>query len=181
MFLSLKQLLFYQSLIPVTFAGLIKINRTDLTMKHLFLSLSLLCLSTCAFGQLQKLLHQTFELGTATQISLDLYGEYEIQVWAGNTILTETTIKLYDASPGILNHFVEKGRYDIKSQLTSDALKLTSEDKERSPIKTNKKEEEGKVSFEEVKLRLFMPDTFKKTGENTWSKPEEEEKSGDNK
>ena len=142
-------------------------------MRQIILSLSFLLLSTCAWGQLQKLIHQTFELDDASQVDLDLYGEYEVQEWAGNTILTETTIKLYDASPGILNHFVEKGRYNIKSEFAGEQLKLISADKERSPIKTNK--EEGTEAFEEIKLRVFIPDILKKIGESTWIKPEPEE------
>ncbi len=65
-------------------------------------------------AQLQKVLHRPFEVDSARVIVLDLYGEYEVQPWAGDNILVEMTVKLYQASDGLLKHFIEKEkRYEM--------------------------------------------------------------------
>ncbi len=122
-----------------------------------------------ASAQLEKVLHQTFELSDSiTSVSLNIYGDYEFQKWSSNTIMVETSIELYDASPSILNHFVKKGRYDLVFAAKGAMLNLDSKDLERTAIKTrvkNKKnknsdEIETKQCFEIVKVRVFIPDSF---------------------
>lgn len=119
-----------------------------------------------ALGQLQKILHQTFEVDSFAVIQLDVYGEYQVELWAGNNIMTETSIKLYQASEGILNHLVEAKRYDLETEKEGQLIKLFSVDKERPPIKTHK----GECS-EVINLRIFVPDSFGKTAEHSWSRP----------
>ena len=73
-------------------------------------------------AQLEKVLHQSFDLDGVNSINLELYGEYEIEKWAGNSILTETSVQIYDATPGIFKHFVEKDkRYGIEANLTDES------------------------------------------------------------
>ena len=107
-------------------------------------------------AQLEKILHQSFDLTSINNITLDLYGEYEIEKWAGNSILTETTVQVYDASIGIFKHFVENGRYGIEANLENELITLTSKDKERTAIRTKKGE-----CYEFIKVRIFVPDDFK--------------------
>ena len=45
-----------------------------------------------ASAQLTKVLHQTFEIDSVENVSISVVGEYEIEKWAGNNILTETKI-----------------------------------------------------------------------------------------
>lgn len=130
------------------------------------ISFFILCLFTFsnAQAQLEEVMHQTFEVGDMDGISLDLVGEYAIEKWAGNTIMTETKVKLYDASPAILNHFVNKDkRYEILADTLSSRLVLSSFDKERKPIRRSKETE----CFEEVNVRIFVPDTFEMTSDST--------------
>ncbi len=124
-------------------------------MKLSFLSLLFFLSSTVVSAQISKILHQTFEIGEVAEIQLNLVGEYEIEKWAGNTILTETKIELYDASPGIFNHFVEVGRYDIEGEINETTAQLASKDTERQAIRTR----EGEC-FEIIKVKIFVPDTF---------------------
>jgi len=111
---------------------------------------------TFSFGQLEKTLHQTFEIGEVSTISLDLHGEYEIVLWASNNVMTETKIELYESSPSILNHFIEKDkRYLIESDTSGSSLVLRSHDKKRPPIRTRNGE-----CFEIVRLKIFVPEKF---------------------
>lgn len=110
----------------------------------------------CASAQLEKVLHQTFELGEAERINLDLKGEYKIELWAGNTVMTETQIRLTDASPAILKHFIEKAkRYDVVLENENSTARFYSHDKERREIKSK-----YGLCYEEVNLRIFVPDSF---------------------
>jgi len=126
-------------------------------------------------AQLQKVLHRPFETDSAQVIVLDLYGEYEVQPWAGDNILVEMTVKLYQASDGLLKHFIEKEkRYEMDSSLEGDVFKLVSKDKKREPIKTTHGE-----CFETVAVRIFLPDRFDPDGEHRWKRkpaPAEAEK-----
>lgn len=123
--------------------------------------IALLCLPLLANAQTEKVLHETFELGELSTIRLNLYGEYQIEFWAGNNILAETQIQLYDGPPHVLDFFItEQRRYEITSATEGDALTLVSTDTKRPPIRYK-----GKDCFEQAKLRLFIPDSFEKAGE----------------
>lgn len=111
-----------------------------------------------ASAQLTKVLHQTFEVDSVDKITLSLVGEYEVEKWAGNTILTETKIEIYDASPGIFKFFIEeKGRYDIVAEIDGMTASLFSNDSERKTIKNKENDTE---CFELIKLKIFVPDDF---------------------
>lgn len=114
-------------------------------------------------AQLEKILHQSFELNEINNINLDLNGEIEIEKWAGNSILTETTIQVYDATPGIFKHFIENGRYAIEANTEIEgSIAIGSKDKERRAIRTKKGE-----CYEFVKIRLFVPDDFEVVDEKS--------------
>lgn len=143
-----------------------------------FIAEALVCLlvlcSAPSFGQLQKVFHQTIALEDISDVQMDLYGDYTVEAWAGDNILIETNVKLYQASDAILNFFIEQGRYAIESD-TSNAttLRLFSKDKERRTIKTRNGE-----CFEVVENRIYLPDDFTKSGDHGWvrTKREDEEK-----
>lgn len=124
-------------------------------------------------GQHQKVLHQSFHLDSLQEVTLSLHDKYQVEPWAGDAVLFETTVKLYDATSGILEYLIENDRYKIEADtnLATFGLSLFSVDKERRIIKTKKGE-----CFEEVEVRVFLPDNFVKTDTHTWKKPEEEKK-----
>jgi len=126
-------------------------------MKKLIpLLMSFLFFALNAEAQLQKILHQSFDIEEVNSISLDLYGEYEIEKWAGNTILTETHIQLYDATPSILRFFVEQGRYQIEGSASNEtSFSMVSKDKVRKSLKTK----EGEC-YEFIKVRILVPEDF---------------------
>lgn len=124
-------------------------------------------------GQIHKSLHKIYTLeDSITSISFDIFeqDEKEVVQWAGNTLMTETKIQLFNASKGILNHFVEQGRFEIELIVEGTDLKIVSKDKERQAIKTT-----SGVSSEIVNVRFFVPEDFEKVNDNLWMKKIEEE------
>ncbi|HMR44108.1 MAG TPA: hypothetical protein PKC40_09750 [Saprospiraceae bacterium] len=107
-------------------------------------------------AQLEKTIHQTFELNQPTSISLEIKGDYELVSWSGDHILTETNIELYDATEGILQHYLKAGRYEVLADTSvATQFKLYSKDQERRVLRTKRGE-----CFEVVKMKIFVPETF---------------------
>lgn len=132
-------------------------------MKFLMATLLAIFLCNSSYAQLEKIVHQTFEVGENQSISLDLVGEVSVVPWAGNNVMVETHIQLYDASPSILRHFLEKEkRYSIEMTSTNSELTLFSFDKERKDIRTK----QG-VCTEIVKVKVFIPEEFEKQNDST--------------
>lgn len=129
-----------------------------------------------AFAQIHQSLHKIYTLeDSITSISFEIFeqDEREVVQWAGNTMMTETKIQLFNASKGILNHFIENGRFEIELVVEGTDLKIISKDMERPAIKTTKG-----VSSEIVSIRFFVPEDFEKANDNLWVKKvkaEEEE------
>ncbi|MCU0348860.1 MAG: hypothetical protein MUC59_18105 [Saprospiraceae bacterium] len=126
-----------------------------------------------SFAQLEKTLHQTFSLDDRTTILLDLYGQYTIVPWAGNNVLVETQVKLYNSTGSVLKHFIEKDlRYQIDADTTtSSTLTLVSHDKKRASLRTKT----GAESTEVIETRVFVPDSFVVRDEKTLVKAETKE------
>lgn len=124
--------------------------------------------STSINAQLEKVIHQTFEIEDVSRINLDFVEDYAVEViiWAGNNIMTETQIHLYGASSAILKHFIEKEkRYELVLDNTDGIVDLYNFDKERKAIRTKNGE-----CIEQVKLRIFVPDHFESINDSTLSK-----------
>ncbi|MCB0661409.1 MAG: hypothetical protein KDC24_01615 [Saprospiraceae bacterium] len=111
--------------------------------------------SFSGYSQLEKTIHQTFAVDKEPNIQLDIYGDYELIPWAGDHILTETNIQLYEASEGILEHFLKIGRYEMVIDSTEGRFSLVSKDKERRSVKTSKGE-----CYEFVNTKVFVPDAY---------------------
>lgn len=132
-------------------------------MKPLVTSLFIVFSFCSAFGQLGKTIHQTFEVGESKSIALQVLGDVTIVPWAGNTIMTETKVELYDASPSILKHFLEvERRYEIEASDSTANLQLRSFDQERKEIRTR-----NGVCPEIVHVKIFVPEEFVKQDEQT--------------
>lgn len=123
-----------------------------------------------SFAQTGTVIHQTFQVDSINELTLDLYqNDYQLEFWAGNTILTETKVKLYNAPEHVLEFFVEEQqRYKINDTLmTEKALHLVSNNKVRKPF-----EYRGTSCSEIVEVRLFIPDVFQMIEENTYTRNE---------
>lgn len=125
-----------------------------------------------ARAQLKKTLHQTFEVPDSTAyLVFGLYAgdTYTIEPWAGNNIMTEAQVSVYSSTQPVFDHLVENGRYGFEAKEGRDTLSLSSTDLKRLAIRAA-----GMQAFEEVSVRIFIPDSFKKAGDYVYSRPKPE-------
>lgn len=122
-----------------------------------FLGLSLL--SIRASAQMERTVYQVFEVDSIQTVTLDIVGfTYpELHVWAGNSIMTEANIQVWDASPEIVNYLIEQGRYAFDSEKTTDALRVFTKVRKREDIKLP-----GmlKKCVEQTTIKVFVPDIY---------------------
>lgn len=125
------------------------------------------------WSQAQKILNSTVELNSAiTTIKTDITGNFVgIETWPGNHVLLETKIELHGVSDGVLNHYMKEGRYAIIDTIQGNTLSLISQQKVRKTIKTKG----GSECLERIHYRILIPESFKSTEKNTWTRPPEEE------
>ncbi|MBI1224046.1 MAG: hypothetical protein GC192_02305 [Bacteroidetes bacterium] len=91
-------------------------------------------------------------------VQFDLYGTYTLVPWAGNNILVETKIQLFNSSASILKHFVEKDqRYLIEEDTTNNGiLRLFSHDMKRATLRSKS----GVTSTEEIETKIYIPEKY---------------------
>ncbi len=140
----------------------------DINMKFLpfLVSVLFLFLDEAAHAQLEKTIHQTFEIGASEEIKLDLYGEYEVISWAGNFIMTETKIEIFNATSYIFNYLIDRqNRYLVESNQADGTFHLYSHDKKREVIRTKSGDCEEKIL-----MKVFIPEKFITDGSLTYVK-----------
>lgn len=117
-----------------------------------------LCFSNPVQAQMVRTLYQMFEVDSVKTIQLEISDIYEINTWAGNSVLIETTIKLGNGSPEILDFLIKKGRYDVAidtSMKESVRLYTKMPDRDKNKLKTPA----GEVT-EIPEAKIFVPDSF---------------------
>lgn len=111
-------------------------------------------------AQMERTMYQVFEIDSAQVIDFEVMGEYEVIPWAGNSILVETNIQIWDASKEILAHLIKEGRYDLATDSTtgphSREVRIFTKNTERKPIKRL----DGQKCLEIPVTKIFVPDTF---------------------
>lgn len=108
-------------------------------------------------AQMERTIYQVFQIDSVETIQLDMLGTYELHYWAGSSVLLETNIQIWHASPEILNYFIKEGRYAVDADtLSPTTLRLYTRDRERNPIKNKDRIE----CVELATARLFIPDSF---------------------
>lgn len=127
----------------------------------------MLCASTALTAQVvvRNSMHETFPLKAAKAVQLDLVGEYEVDFWAGSTVLVETAVELENAGEHVLEFFTKQGRYAIDSEYSDDGktLILRARDKKRPPIRTKQGE-----CLELTEVKILLPENFVPQGTDTW-------------
>ncbi len=121
----------------------------------LFPIFAVLLASTGLFGQIERSFYQSYEVDSVQRINLNLPEDFELYEWAGNTILVETHIQLFDATPTLLDFFVKQKRYEMAVTKTPEAIELAPFLADRKPIRTSRGE-----CTEVVSVKVFVPDTF---------------------
>lgn len=130
-------------------------------MLRSWILLSLLLLSsTGIFAQMERTMYQVFEVDSAQTVQFEVAGEYQVEEWAGNSILVETTVQLWDANKEILGHLIKEGRYDLVTDSTSDPnpkqVRIYTKHIDRKPLKRR----DGEKCLEIAVTKIFVPDTF---------------------
>ncbi|HHH50245.1 MAG TPA: hypothetical protein ENK52_04625 [Saprospiraceae bacterium] len=125
-------------------------------MKAYAIVIACLLFSGVGSAQVEKILHATFDVDTLEALSFDITGEYVIEKWAGNMILIETVVKLYDANSNVLKFFIKEGRYDLELKMENGISSLSSKNNRSHPIKTSKGE-----CVEETFIKVLIPENFK--------------------
>jgi len=135
--------------------------------KIIGLTLLIIALNTTLQAQLQRVMHQTFETAGTDGVQLQLVGDITVESWAGNLIMTETTVQLQNASPSIFDHFIEMGRYEVLEMRAKEdsTLKLVSKDPVRPKVKSSRGE-----FRETVQVRVFMPEFFESASDSLWTR-----------
>lgn len=126
------------------------------TLKSTFLFLVFVLATTSARAQMERTIYQVFTVDSISAINLDLAGLYEVHAWAGSNVLVETNIQIWHASPEILKHLIEKGRYDVVADTLSDTeITIKTKERDRKPLKFQNVE-----CTEIATAKVFVPDTF---------------------
>ncbi|MBN8680018.1 MAG: hypothetical protein J0M29_17445 [Chitinophagales bacterium] len=120
----------------------------------------ILLFAICANAQMERTMYQVFEIDSAQTVQFEIAGEYQVAEWAGNSILVETTVQLWDANKEILGHLIKEGRYDLVTDSTSDPhprqVRIYTKYIDRKPLKRR----DGQKCLEIAVTKIFVPDTF---------------------
>lgn len=126
-------------------------------------SLLFLCLLACSsnvVAQMERTMYQVFEVDSAQTVKFEVAGEYQVLEWAGNSILIETNVQIWDASREILGYLIKDGRYDLATDSTAGPnpkhMRIFTKHLERKPIKRP----DGQKCLEIAVTKIFVPDTF---------------------
>ena len=136
----------------------------------LFIISFLLALGISTHAQIEKTIHQTFVLKDEVQdVALDIFDEFETETWAGNTVMAVTQVELHSGAQHVLDFYIKEGRYEMELVGNEGSVQLVSKDKKRKGMKYK-----GMVIFEQVKMKMYIPETFELVGKNKLvRKPEE--------
>lgn len=119
----------------------------------LYTCVYILSLYTTPIPASAQVIHQSFEMGERKAITLSLDIPYEVETWAGNTILTETKVKMDNIPPKILKHFINQGRYEIIENNSDSAIELSLKEADRRPIRTKNGE-----ATETINIKIYVPE-----------------------
>jgi len=105
-------------------------------------------------------MYQVFEVDSAQTVHFEVTGEYDVLPWAGNSILVETNVQIWEASREILAELIKIGRYDLATDSSTvpnpKQVRIFTKNLERKPIKRL----DGQKCLEIAVTKIFVPDTF---------------------
>lgn len=132
-------------------------------MRYLFALTMLIIFSSVSTAQVKRTIHQTFELSDEnTEVSLDIYDEFEVEEWSSNNIMIVITATLESGAQHLLDFYVEKkGRYDIEKTDEGTTTSLVSKDKDRRKMKYR-----DQVVYEMVTMKMYIPENYEMTGKD---------------
>ena len=117
------------------------------SLKMFTILIPLLGAATIVCGQqAEKTLVKSFNLKGKQVLLLDLEGDVEVQHWKSETLRVEMSIGIEKGSNAMLKSLITAGRYNLRSQVEEDVLKVYAPGMERDvKIKGSKLDE--KITF----------------------------------
>ncbi|MBC7774965.1 MAG: hypothetical protein H7246_05950 [Phycisphaerae bacterium] len=113
-----------------------------------------------AQAQMERTMYQVFEVDSAKTVQFEVAGEYDVLPWAGNSILVETNVQIWNASREILAELIKIGRYNLATDSSSvpnpKQVRIFTKNLKREPIKRL----DGEKCLEIAVTKIFVPDTF---------------------
>ncbi len=125
-------------------------------MKHIFTFILIFSVHFL-FAQLEKTVHQTFNVTDAKNIMVQMNTPFELTAWPGDAVLVETNIKLENATNAILNYVVESGRYEISFEDQGNGANFNLKEKNTKRAQLTTK---NGVVNETVAVKIFVPEFF---------------------
>ena len=128
----------------------------------------ILCLGfgASASAQFSKTVHHTFPAEGISAISIDIAGNVAVESWAGDAVLVQTDIRLFNASKGIFTYLVEQSnRYGVEALVSGQSMAVASTQKQRDPIMTKK----GQCT-EEINVKVLVPKSFTGSGTGPYTR-----------
>ncbi|MBL7797542.1 MAG: hypothetical protein JNJ90_13685 [Saprospiraceae bacterium] len=122
-------------------------------------TLCALWIATGVSAQMERTVYQVFEVDSVQTITLDIvnFTYPELHIWAGNSVLTEANIQVWDASPEIVNDMIKAGRYEFESEKAGDLLRIFTKQRKREDVRR-----QGTPSkfVEQTTIKVFVPDIY---------------------
>jgi len=126
---------------------------------RLILLLCTLWFATGVSAQMERTVYQVFEVDSVQTVTLDIvnFTYPELHIWAGNSILTEANIQIWDASPEIVNDLIKEGRYAFDSEKSNESLRIFTTQRKREDVRR-----QGTPSkfVEQTTIKVFVPDIY---------------------
>lgn len=112
-----------------------------------------------ASAQMERTVYQVFEVDSVQTITLDIvnFTYPELHIWAGNSVLTEANIQVWDASPEIVNDMIKEGRYAFDSEKAGESLRIFTKQRKREDVR---RQSTPSKFVEQTTIKVFVPDIY---------------------
>ncbi len=107
-------------------------------------------------AQFSKTMHSSFPVEGAEAIQINLVDNVTVESWAGNTILVQTDVRLFNASKGLFDFLTgEDGRYLVSAGTDGTTLNLVNVKPSRAELVSK----QG-TCREEINVKVLLPADF---------------------
>ncbi len=121
-------------------------------------------------AQVERIIHQNFDVSKKDVIKLSIEGEYDLEPWASNNVLIESTVTINPMGKESFNYMVEEGRYALVEETSDNTTNIVPKMANRKKLSYK-----GNICEEIVKIIVRFPDGFKIIDSKTLERRKEEE------
>ncbi len=126
---------------------------------RLILAFCALWFADGASAQMERTVYQVFEVDSVQTVTLDIvnFTYPELHIWAGNSILTEANIQIWEASPEIVNEMIKEGRFAFESEKSGELLRIFTKLRKREDVR---RQGMHTKFVEQTTIKVFVPDIY---------------------